>query len=177
MFKKNWFAKKQKGFRYNLQLANGKVAMATINNILLRLLQMCVPHYRGNKHCGVVCSLSRRQIGQLWYLPPPKEERVVIVVRVAGWGGARARPMEELKIGHETKPVSKLSRRRARGESSRDAPTLFFKTLNAMPVLSRCASSYWKAFLSQWDSYDDSGFIGNYEGYLALRNSKRNLLY
>lgn len=108
-------SQEKKGFLYNFQLANGKVAMATINNILRRLLQMRVPHYHGNKHCVVVCSLSRRQIGQLRYLPPPKEERVVIVVRVAGWTGARARLMEELKLGHKIKPVSKAEQETCEG--------------------------------------------------------------
>lgn len=65
---------------------------------------------------------------------------MVIVVGVAGWGGARARPMEELKIGHKIKPVSKMSSRRAREESRHNAASLFYKTSNATPVLSRYAS-------------------------------------
>lgn len=65
---------------------------------------------------------------------------MVIVVRVAGWGGVRARPMEGLKIGHKIKPVSKKKNSsRARGESRHDAANLLYKTINAMPVFSRHA--------------------------------------
>lgn len=57
---------------------------------------------------------------------------VVIVVRVAGWGGARAKPMEELKIGHKIKPVSKMSSRRE----------FVLQILNVMPVFSRFVFLY-----------------------------------